>query len=68
MHLKRWLTSLVALPILLYILLKGSIFSFMLLLALVSSTAHWEFLTICGSGSDTFRKNFQFNPGIAAAS
>jgi phosphatidate cytidylyltransferase len=64
MHLKRWLTSLVALPILLYILLKGSIFSFMLLLALVSSTAHWEFLTICGLNRTFFEKAFNITLGL----
>lgn len=56
MHLKRWLTSLIALPILLYVLLKGSSLSFMLLLALVSSAAHWEFLMICGLGRTTLEK------------
>lgn len=50
MHLKRWLTSLVVLPILLYVLLKGSSLSFMVLLAVVSAAAHWEFLAICGLG------------------
>ncbi len=64
MHLKRWLTSLVALPILLYILLKGSIFSFMLLLALVSSAAHWEFLTICGLGRTLFEKTLSLTLGL----
>ncbi|MBM4287396.1 MAG: hypothetical protein FJ135_04460 [Deltaproteobacteria bacterium] len=56
MHLKRWLTGLVALPILLYILLKGSSLSFLLLLALVSAAAHWEFLTICGLGRSRLEK------------
>lgn len=56
MHLKRWLTSLIALPILLYVLLKGSPLSFMVLLALVSSAAHWEYLTICGLGRTTLEK------------
>ena len=64
MHLKRWLTSLVALPILLYVLLKGSTLSFMLLLALVSSTAHWEFLTICGLDRTTIEKVFSLSLGL----
>jgi phosphatidate cytidylyltransferase len=64
MHLKRWLTSLIALPILLYILLKGSILSFMVLLALVSSAAHWEFLTICGLGRTTLEKTLGLVLGL----
>jgi phosphatidate cytidylyltransferase len=56
MHLKRWLTSLIALPILFYVLLKGSTLSFMVLLALVSSAAHWEFLMMCGLGRTTPEK------------
>ena len=56
MHLKRWLTSLIALPILLYVLLQGSTLSFMILLALISSAAHWEFLTICGLGRTLIEK------------
>jgi phosphatidate cytidylyltransferase len=64
MHLKRWLTSLIALPILLYILLKGSTLSFMLLLALVSSAAHWEFLMICGLGRTTLEKTLGLVLGL----
>ena len=64
MHLKRWLTSLIALPILLYVLLKGSTLSFMLLLALVSSAAHWEFLTICGLGRTTLEKTMGLALGL----
>jgi phosphatidate cytidylyltransferase len=64
MHLKRWLTSLIALPILLYILLKGSPLSFMVLLALVSSAAHWEYLTICGLGRTTLEKTLSLVLGL----
>ena len=64
MHLKRWLTSLIALPILLYVLLKGSTLSFMLLLALVSSAAHWEFLTICGLGRTWLEKTMSLVLGL----
>ncbi len=64
MHLKRWLTSLVALPILLYVLLKGSTFSFMLLLALISSTAHWEFLSICGLNRTILEKVLSLSLGL----
>ena len=64
MHLQRWLTSLIALPIILYVLLKGSTLSFMLLLALVSSAAHWEFLTICGLGRTTIEKTLGLALGL----
>lgn len=64
MHLKRWLTSLVALPILLYVLLKGSSLSFMLLLAFVSSAAHWEFLAICGLGRTLLEKTLGLALGL----
>ncbi len=64
MHLKRWLTSLIALPILLYVLLKGSTLSFMVLLALVSSGAHWEFLTICGLGRTNLEKTLGLLLGL----
>ncbi|HAY23231.1 MAG TPA: hypothetical protein DCY27_13930, partial [Desulfobacterales bacterium] len=50
MHLQRWLTSLIALPLLLYIILWGPPLIFLLLLVLISSAAHWEYLTICGLG------------------
>lgn len=64
MHLKRWLTSLIALPILLYVLLRGGAFSFMLLLALVSSAAHWEFLMMCGLGRSTLEKTLGLALGL----
>ncbi len=64
MHLKRWLTGLIALPILLYVLLKGSTLSFMLLLALVSSAAHWEFLIICGLGRTIIEKTMSLALGL----
>ena len=44
MHLRRWLTALVVLPILLLVLLKGGRFFFVLVLLLVSGLAQWEFL------------------------
>jgi phosphatidate cytidylyltransferase len=64
MHLKRWLTSLVALPILLYVLLKGSSLSFMLLLAFVGSAAHWEFLAICGLNRTPLEKTLNLALGL----
>ena len=63
-HLRRWLTSLVALPILLYILLKGSVLSFMLLLALVNTAAHWEFLSLSGLGRTTGEKVLGLAAGL----
>jgi phosphatidate cytidylyltransferase len=64
MHLKRWLTSLIALPIILYVLLRGSTLSFMVLLALVSSAAHWEFLAICGLGRTWLEKTLSLTLGL----
>lgn len=46
MQLKRWLTALIALPILLLIILKGSKLSFALLILAVSGVAHWEYITM----------------------
>ena len=46
MHLKRWLTALIAIPILMIILLKGSRLSFALLILAVSGLAHWEYLAL----------------------
>lgn len=63
-HLQRWLTSLVALPILLYVLLQGSILSFMILLALVSTAAHWEFLALSGLGRTTGEKVLSLAVGL----
>ncbi|MEJ5330499.1 MAG: phosphatidate cytidylyltransferase [Desulfobaccales bacterium] len=42
MHLQRWLTAIVALPLLLLILLKGGPWLFLLLAALVCSVGLWE--------------------------
>ncbi|MGQ9919737.1 MAG: phosphatidate cytidylyltransferase [Desulfobacca sp.] len=63
-HLQRWLTSLVVLPILLYILLKGAVFSFMLLLTVVSTAAHWEFLALSGLGRTTGEKVLGLAAGV----
>lgn len=46
MQLKRWLTALIGIPILLLILLKGSRLSFALLILAVSGLAHWEYLAL----------------------
>lgn len=63
-HLQRWLTSIVALPIILYVLLKGSILGFMLLLALVSTAGHWEFLALSGLGRTTGEKILSLVAGL----
>lgn len=64
-HLQRWLTSLVALPILLYVLLQGSVLSFTVLLALVSTAAHWEFLALSGLGRTVGEKVLGLGTGLA---
>ncbi len=63
-HLQRWLTSLVALPILLYVLLYGSVLSLMVLLALVSTAAHWEFLALSGLGRTPGEKVLALAAGL----
>jgi phosphatidate cytidylyltransferase len=45
-HLRRWLTALVVLPILALILFKGSRLHFVILLLVVSGVGQWEFLSI----------------------
>ena len=46
MHLKRWLTSIVAIPILVALILKGSLFLFASFIALLSVVAIWEYYRI----------------------
>ncbi len=46
MHLQRWLTALIALPILLLILLKGERGLFVLVLLVISGLGQWEFLSM----------------------
>ena len=46
MHLKRWLTSLVALPLLLLLLFKGGSTLFLLLILLASWVSLWEYFQI----------------------
>lgn len=48
MHLQRWLTSLVAIPLLLLILLQGNAWMFVLLILVASVLAHWEYLHLTG--------------------
>jgi len=63
-HLRRWLTSLVALPILAYVLFQGSSLLFMLLLALVGTAAHWEFLALSGLGRTVGEKILALSVGL----
>lgn len=46
MHLKRWLTSLVALPFLIGLIYRGGPFLFLILILLVSLIALWEYFHI----------------------
>lgn len=56
MHLRRWITALVVLPLLLLILLKGGHLSFVLLLLVINGLGLWEFLTMFQPGSDAPRR------------
>jgi len=55
-HLRRWLTALVVLPILLLVLLKGGRFYFVVLLVLVNGLAQWEFLGMFTPEADGARR------------
>lgn len=56
MHLRRWLTALVALPILLLVLLKGGRFAFVLFLLVINVLAQWEFLGMFQAETDLARR------------
>ena len=56
MHLRRWLTALVLLPFLVWIILAGGRLGFVLLLLLVNGLGQWEFLAVFQPESDSFRK------------
>jgi phosphatidate cytidylyltransferase len=56
MHLKRWLTALVLIPLLLLVLLEGGRLSFVLTLLLVNGLAQWEFLGLFQASADRARK------------
>jgi phosphatidate cytidylyltransferase len=43
-HLKRWLTAIIALPVLLLVLFKGGHIGFVLLILVISALGQWEFL------------------------
>jgi phosphatidate cytidylyltransferase len=52
MHLRRWLTALVLLPLLLLVILKGGHFGFVLLFLIVNGLGQWEFLGMFQPQSD----------------
>lgn len=51
MHLKRWLTSIVGIPILIVLILKGSALLFALFIGLVTAVSLWEYYYIVFMGS-----------------
>jgi phosphatidate cytidylyltransferase len=56
MHAQRWLTAVVAIPILLLALLKGGHFFFVLIIFGVNVLAQWEFLGMFSPDSDRIRR------------
>lgn len=48
MHARRWLTSIIVLPVLFYLLLRGPWWGWLALLLIVDLLAHWEFLRLSG--------------------
>ncbi|MCU0597928.1 MAG: phosphatidate cytidylyltransferase [Desulfobacterales bacterium] len=50
MHLKRWLTSIIGIPVLIILISKGGIFLFALFIALVMGVSLWEYYFIVFSG------------------
>jgi len=55
-HLRRWLTALVALPLLLLVLLKGGRFYFVAVVLVVNGLAQWEFLGMFQPQADGVRR------------
>ena len=51
MHLKRWLTSIVAVPVLVVLILYGPMASFVALIAVVGIIAAWEYFIIVFAGN-----------------
>lgn len=56
MHLKRWLTALILIPLILLVLLKGKRLGFVLTLLLINGLAQWEFLGLFQHDVDKARK------------
>ena len=55
MHLKRWLTSIVAIPLLLLLIFKGGAFLFALFMGIVSFLGSVEYSRITAGKNDTFQ-------------
>jgi phosphatidate cytidylyltransferase len=56
MHLKRWLTALILIPILILVILKGRRVGVVLAVLLISGLAQWEFLGFFQQNVDLARK------------
>ncbi|MGQ9688654.1 MAG: phosphatidate cytidylyltransferase [Desulfobaccales bacterium] len=56
MHLQRWLTALVLIPLIIAVLLKGGRLAFVAALLLVNGLAQWEFLRLFQPEVDKARK------------
>ena len=56
MHLKRWLTALVLIPLILLVLLKGGRLVFVVTMILINGLAQWEFLGLFQQAADRARK------------
>lgn len=64
MHLKRWLTSLVAFPLLVLLIFYGGLFLFSIVMGLVTFLSMWEFSRIVASNNDRTTPNTITNIGI----
>ncbi|MFW6334732.1 MAG: phosphatidate cytidylyltransferase [Desulfosalsimonas sp.] len=51
MHLKRWLTAFVAVPVLAALIYKGPAWSFTGLIMIIAVLAYWEYFTVVSGGS-----------------
>jgi phosphatidate cytidylyltransferase len=56
MHLKRWLTALVLIPLIILVLVKGGRLLFVATLLLINGLAQWEFLQLFQQAVDQARK------------
>ncbi|MFH0729200.1 MAG: phosphatidate cytidylyltransferase [Pseudomonadota bacterium] len=66
MHLKRWLTSLVALPLLVVLILKGSPLLFSVFLGMVALLTSWEYSRIVTGSCNFHHSNPLFYVGLLA--
>ena len=56
MHLKRWLTALILIPLLLVVILKWGRLGFIAGMLVVNARAHWEFIGMFQPAADLVRK------------